>query len=275
MRTCIILLLQLFFISGISQNLRYEFGGRSTPSIKMEKLNEAKFINQAMPDFCRYVTLPPGERSLLNEQLKLTDLPNEFSADPREYFDPTFEKYSKVLYFVSMEISVLSKGKTLRSGSTDNLITAEQKNILAIADLGSDIHIKIRFRYKNRGNISFYDLDQIKEGEYTVTVIPATEAEFPGGFSEISNYLNKTVFNKIPAKNTSEKVRQVVVRFTISEEGQVTDAKLSRTSKDPATDKLLLDAISKMPKWKPARDSKGTRVKQEYCIPFGNNNGSC
>lgn len=270
MKTSIITLLLVSLLTmGFSQNSKYEYEGRLTPSIKREKLNHAQFINQIMPEFCRYVKLPSEERTLLNEQLKLIDRPNEFYIDPQVYFDHSVENYSKILYFVSMRISVVSKGKKLTSQSTGKILTAEQKNILNSADLGTDILIKIRFRYRNQGNISFSELDQIKEGEYAVTVVPETEAEYPGGFKGLTDYLIKNVFNKIPNKINAEKIRQAVVKFTVNEEGQVIDAKISRTSTDPDTDKLLLDAINKMPKWKPAGNLKGTKVKQEYSIPLG------
>jgi TonB family protein len=273
MKTYITLFLLSLFTAGFSQSSTFKYEGRSTPSIKKEKLNEAKFANQIMPEFCKYVILPFGERALLNEQLKLIDQPNEYHMDPYKFFDLSLENYSKILYFVSLEISSISKGKTMTSKSMSNMLTVEQKSILNAAEPGTDIRIKIKFKYKNQGNISFYDLEQVKEGEYSVTVVPEKEAEYPGGFKEITNFLIKNVFNKIPDKSKAEKIRLAIVKFTINEEGQVVNAQISRTSKDPQLDKLLLDAINKMPKWKPALNSKGAKIKQEYNIPLGINDG--
>ena len=61
--------------------------------------------------------------------------------------------------------------------------------------------------------------------------------------------------------------------FTVNEEGDVVDAKISKTSGDLLTDKLIVEGISKMPKWKPAKNSKGEKVKQDFIFNVGN--GGC
>jgi TonB family protein len=271
MKTRIITLLLIsFFATGFSQGLKYVYEGRFTPSIKKEKLNTAKFVNEIMPDFCRYIILPFGERNLLDDQLKARDPLNRNLLYPPEFYDLPQESYSNILYFISMDITTMNNGKTMLSKGVSNLITKEQKSILMAADAGTDIHIKIRFKYKNTGKVSYYDLEQIKEGDYTVTVIPETEAEYPGGFPAITNYINRNVFDKIPNKSDLSRNPPAVVKFTINEDGHISDARISRTSRNTKVDKLLLDAIIKMPNWKPAKDSKGKNIKQEYSIPLGN-----
>ena len=107
------------------------------------------------------------------------------------------------------------------------------------------------------------------EGQYKVTAVPATEAEYPGGFNKISEYINENVFNKIPKSDDAENIRNAIVNFTVNEEGQVVDAKISRSSENLKLDNLLLDTFNKMPNWKPAKNSKGINVKQEISIPLG------
>ncbi len=63
MKNALVILI-LFSISffGFSQNSRYEYRGRSTPSIKKDKLSEANLTGDIMPEFCRYFQLPYKER---------------------------------------------------------------------------------------------------------------------------------------------------------------------------------------------------------------------
>ena len=61
--------------------------------------------------------------------------------------------------------------------------------------------------------------------------------------------------------------------FTVNEEGEIVNAKISQTSGDSKTDKLFVEAINKMPKWKPAQNSKGVKVKQEFI--FNLSGGGC
>jgi TonB family protein len=282
MRTIVItLLLSLFIIPGNAQNSKYEYFGRYNPSVKKEKLKNAISIYEIMPEFSRYVVLQHKERLLLEEQLKLreqlqlNDQLNGYYIYPQDFYDLPLENYRKIIYFVSMEIFATCKGKTSSAQSINTLLTKEQKNLLNTADLGSDIRIKVKFRYKSQATVNSDDLKQTKEGEYAITVVPETEAGYPGGFKEMSDYLTKSFFYKLPQKSYSKKIREAVVKFVITEMGQVTEARISRTSSDPNADKLLLDAINKMPKWRPAKDLNGKSIRQEFSIPLNGGGGGC
>ena len=85
----------------------------------------------------------------------------------------------------------------------------------------------------------------------------------------MTQYLRENAINKIP-ETTSKQLQQVIVGFTVNEEGKIANVQISKTSGDPNTDKLLLEAINKMPKWRPAEDSKGVKVKQEFEFSVGN-----
>jgi len=263
----ITLVLFLLFLTGFSQNTKYQYFGRLTPSIKKEKLTKALFINEIMPEFSRYFQLPHDDRFQFDVQLKATDSPQGYFINTPENSNPK-KDHEKIINYVSIEIFATCEGKTLRSQSANKTISTEQKNILNSTDLGTDIRIKIKFKFK----YPLYDkVDTgVKEGEYSVTVVPETEAEYPGGSKKLTDYLIENVFNKIHDKKNTEKVHGAIVKFNINEEGQVVDVKMLRTSKEPKTDKLIIDAINRMPKWKPAKNAKGINIKQEFSIPFGN-----
>jgi len=257
----------LLILTGFSQNYRYEYNGRRSASIEREKLKQVKFINEIMPGFSRFVE-PYKERVLLNEQLRSAGNFNGFYTYPQELYDHSLENYNKIIYFVSIDISSGCNGKLATAHSTSDILTAEQKNILNTADLGSDISIKIRYKYKNHVGVGIEDRNT-KEGEYMLTIVPAKEAEYSGGFVQMSEYLLKNVYDKTSGKSAAEKISKAIVKFTIDEQGQVVEVKIARTSTDQAIDKLLLEAITKMPKWKPAENAKGKKVKQEFNIPLG------
>jgi TonB family protein len=257
------LLLLLVCIPGFSQNSRYNYNGRYTPSIKKENLGEARFISEIMPEFSRYVVLPNSDRTQLDWRILVY---------PQDYYYP-IENNTVKLDIVSIELSGSCGGKVMTALSYSDTLTKEQKNIINTVDLGSDIRIKLSFTDKNlvKGNPG--QSTKIQEGYYTVTVIPEKEAEYPGGYAQISAYLAGNVFDKITGTKTLREVQQSIVKFTVNEEGQVVDTKIYVGSKNPEVNNLLLDATQKMPKWKPAENSMGIKVKQEFTIPFGG--GGC
>jgi hypothetical protein len=69
--------------------------------------------------------------------------------------------------------------------------------------------------------------------------------------------------------------------FIVNEKGEAGEVKISRPSKDEHVNKVLLDAVSKMPRWIPATDATGKPVKQEFKIMVGGagnnsaNSGGC
>jgi TonB family protein len=263
--------LSLFFVltTCFSQNSTFEYNGRFTPSIKKEKLSGARFICEIMPEFSRYVSMPHRELDELRQLSKSVCPPQRNYGSFLTYpLDKYIQNYEQVIDYVSIEVLTTSNGKTLAARSSTDELTNEQKNILNSADLGSDIRIKIKFNYKKWVYKNIHSTDTLKEALYLITVVPATEAEYPGGFKQLSTYLTTNILDKISDKNRSKNILQAIVKFTVDEEGQLMDVKLSRTSTDLKTDQLILDAIHKMPKWKPAKNYQGMKVKQEMSIPF-------
>jgi len=256
----IILLAFLLYLTGFSQNSSFGNSGRFTPVIKKEKLSTARFINDVMPEFGRYFSLPYNDRVMLDQRRIL--------VYPQGDFYPQ-ENFNYYIDYVSVEIMAICNGIALTSQSSNDILTPEQIEIINNTDLGTDINIKVKFRFKDQAIDNLESGNALKEGKYTVTVVPASEALYPGGFEQITEYLTENVMNNISEKKASDKIQQAVVRFTVDEEGQIVNAEISRTSTDPKIDELLLDATKRMSKWTPAENSKGLKVRQVFSIPLG------
>ena len=100
-------------------------------------------------------------------------------------------------------------------------------------------------------------------------MVPETEAQYLGGYQLLKQYLKENAIDKISETNAKQ-LQLATVRFTINEEGQIIDAQIFKTSEDEKIDKLLLEAINKMPKWKPAENFNGIKVKQKFEFSVGN-----
>lgn len=62
----------------------------------------------------------------------------------------------------------------------------------------------------------------------------------------------------------------LAIKFTITEQGNITGIQVALPSKDPKIDEMLVTAVSKMPNWKPAEFSNGLKVKQNFVLTVGN-----
>ena len=137
--------------------------------------------------------------------------------------------------YVSVEIQATSNGEFITAVSPDDTLTPEQKSILSKVDMASDVIINVNYTYK-------IPVDNVIENNtmhVLMTVVPYHQAEYVGGYEQLINYLKektKPQFSGIDVK----KFRQMVIRFTVNENGKVTDAKIPQSLGDLKTEKLLI-----------------------------------
>jgi TonB family protein len=110
---------------------------------------------------------------------------------------------------------------------------------------------------------------------YKVREIPSTEAEFPGGLQQLTRYYAACLGSHIHETGPSKNIDRALVKFTVNEKGQVENAKISRSTTDPKIDLLLLNATTNMPKWTPAKNRQGRKVKQEFSVSPSGSTGGC
>ena len=91
--------------------------------------------------------------------------------------------------------------------------------------------------------------------------------EFPGGMTEMLNFLSSTLKYPKAAAEAGTQGR-VLVRFIINEAGEVTDASILQ-GVDELLDKEALRVVGEMPAWIPGRqDGKAVRVRYTLPISF-------
>lgn len=170
--------------------------------------------------------------------------------------------------YVSVEISATYAGKVMKAVSSNDALNSEQKNILNTADIGTSIVVDVNYKYKNS-----VTEDIVNHVMHTwLTVVPEIEAEYPGGYNRMTKYFKENGINKI-SESGRKLFQQVLIRFSIDKKGEIVDSKIYETSGDAEIDKILIEAINKMPKWRPAQNSKGIKVKQEFEFNVGTNGG--
>lgn len=101
-----------------------------------------------------------------------------------------------------------------------------------------------------------------KEGE--ITPLNETDAEFPGGTAELMKCLRIKGLPVYPRMNTTQKF--VTVQFTIDEEGNVRYPQVVKGF-EPSIDKLALETVGRLPKWKPAT-LRGKNIAVRKFVPL-------
>ena len=211
--------------SNFTSEIYFEVLGNYAHSVKKEKLDEAKVISDIIPGY---------PESWINQ-------------------------------YVSVEILAIRNGNSMKATSIGKVLNPEQKNILHVADLGTEIVINVNYKYKNPATdkIENYMLN------FSMMVIPEIEAEYIGGYQQLTRHIKENIINKI-SDNTLQQYQSGIVLFTIDEKGEITDTRISKSTGDIITDKFLIKSVNEMPKWKPAKNLNGIKVKQAFQFRVGN-----
>ena len=198
----------------------------------------------------------------LNEAHTLTDLHDE-ANNLNHYYNSSW-----IREYISVEILTSYKGGIRKVVSKNDTLSQEQKDIMNIADVSTDISVKVQYIPEN--TLTHND---IKELDFTFTVLPESEAKYPGGQQQLKQYLKENAIDKIPG-GSFKNYDLTSIKFTINEEGQIIDAHVFESVfqpyKDEKIDGLLLEAIRNMPCWEPAEYANGVKVKQELVLTVGN-----
>lgn len=176
-----------------------------------------------------------------------------------------FYKSEWVRTFHSVEVSTYHDGVTRKTLSKDDHLSQTQKENMATADAGSDIHVLVRYIPEN----TLKDNDS-KEFKFTFMVNPDRDASFAAGQDELRKYLRRHAIDKIP-HNSFKEYDLSVIAFTVNKKGEIVDPHLfSEESKDERIDAMLKEVVANMPNWVPAEYSNGTKIEQQLVLTVGN-----
>ena len=219
------------------------------PSIEMIRQN---FRFEVYP---ANVPAKPVSRKELSAAKSMLDLMSEYPS-------------TWVSNYISTEIGVISNGKKKTAEGSDGTLNKEQRALLKIADFNTEVSINVKYKQENSATREI----EVNNLNFLIGVIPDTEATYPGGEEALRAYLKKNVVDRISDADLRA-LDQGTVQFTINIKGQVEAVELTDKTDKSSIDQLLLKAIEAMPQWQPAKDTKGTTVKQQFKFSAGNRYG--
>ncbi|MFN0035702.1 MAG: energy transducer TonB [Saprospiraceae bacterium] len=206
--------------------------------------NDLKFeINKVLPS----ISIQENRLDKINT---LTDLDKRY---------PT----SWVREYISVEISAYKNGIQTKASGISDVLNQEQKELIRLADRGSDIAVSVMYLPENS-----LKNNTVKQYDFKVTIVPKN-AVFGEGAEQLLQYLQENCMVNIEAGSFTG-YDLTAIKFTITEQGHISDIQVALPSKDTKIDEMLVAAISKMPSWKPAEFSNGIKVKQNFVLTIGN-----
>jgi len=191
--------------------------------------------------------------STLKSAKTLTDLYERYPAD-------------WILSYISVELSVTCNGEVLQATGSSHELNEEQLSIIKQADFGSELRMDIKYLPDNT-----LKNKEIREVDYTFLIIPEEQASFKGDEENLEKYIKENAIAKL--EESKAEIREwTSVYFSINENGEVENVEFLKSSDDENADEIILNALTNMPKWKPAQTSGGQKVKQNFKFYIGNLN---
>lgn len=175
-----------------------------------------------------------------------------------------YYKASWVKSYNSVDILTTINGELTKATSPTDRLTAEQKDIMYRADVGTAITVKARYMPDNT-----LSHNELQEFNFSFTIDPDTPASFIGGHEVLQQYIKDKAIDHI-AEDVFTGYTLAAVTFTVNTEGEIIDAENFWTSEDEAVDALLLQTICTMPTWTPAEYANGKTVNQDFVLTVGN-----
>jgi hypothetical protein len=207
--------------------------------------NDLKFeINRVLPSFSI-------QENNLDKINTLTDLNKRY---PKSW----------VKKYFSVEISAFKNGVNTTVSGMSDVLNQEQKDLIRSADRNKDIMVSVNYLPENslKNNTP-------KQYDFKVSIMPENNATFSKSPEQLNQYLTKNGIANIEA-NSFTGYDLTAIKFTVTEQGNISDVQVAFPSKDIKIDEMLVKAISKMPNWKPAEYANGIKVKQSFVLTIGN-----
>ena len=180
-------------------------------------------------------------------------------SDLNRHYHPEWVRESR-----SVTLRTCEEGVWYATPGRAATLTPDQRTRLAAADAGSEVEFRISYLPENnlRDN-------PLREEKFSFVVEPTREARFPGPAAELKTYLKQRAADRVPP-GTFQGYDLAAVKFTVTTAGEVVNAHIFESSRNPAVDAVLLAAVRDMPRWEPARYADGTPAPREMALVMGN-----
>lgn len=162
-----------------------------------------------------------------------------------------------------LHTSIESKQTQLASNGDKEFFSTQQKIMLENIKIGDELLFKIKYVPNRKG-----ESELSKMIEFAIKVAPEKHATCLQAEAELDAFMEEEILTRI-----NKDIAAMSARFVIDNTGKLVEPIIEESSGNIAADAALINALIKMKNWKPAQNSKGENVAQEFQILIGNQVG--
>lgn len=227
---------------------------RYNPSVSADDLQEAQSVNDLSYELWQRMQMPSREREVLNNKLRYT-IGFQLNSNT---------SYASLVKVVSSTIKVATNGNESSAKNAGAMLSEGQKDLLKGLRNGDEFDVIVRFDHVGEELHG-----KSIEATTFVTILPHQAADFPGGIAAFNMYLEENLWSKIKGDKSFGSIDMAAVSFWVDKNGNLSKIKVVRSATSKKANQLILEVLSQMPNWIPAKNIRGELVEQEVRYSFG------
>lgn len=165
--------------------------------------------------------------------------------------------------YVLVETYRVTKNSEIKILGKDVTLNKKQRGLFKKANTGDDILVRVIYKSKNSLNDT-----STNETNILLTVVPEVSASFISDKNTLKEYLTKNSSKEI-VEWQFKPMQNATASFIVNEEGKVAEVNITKSTGVTSVDASIMELLYEMPRWLPAKNTEGEKVKQQFELVIG------
>ena len=165
--------------------------------------------------------------------------------------------------YVKVVLSSEQEEKVFQVTGPNDQLTPKQQALINQLNISDQLKILVKYNSINAAT----QIKELRNIEFTLTLVPEIEAQFKGGEENLNDYVQEEIIKKLEIHPQFDLAS---FSFNINEQGKIASVEMLQSSNNEIIDELILNQIRLMPNWNPAKNIAGENINQTFEILFGN-----
>lgn len=165
--------------------------------------------------------------------------------------------------YISTSLTINDLAPVINNDNTGGRLSAEQKNALSEAPIGSIISAKVTYKDEERQGHNII--------KFSTLLVPEIEARYKEGPLSMHRYVQDEIIDILNSEGVD--FQEARLSFLVSSRGAITEIEVIESTDDIPIDRFLINTIKGMNSWTPAIDKEGLPVAQRFELRLGTSYG--
>ncbi|WP_422089470.1 energy transducer TonB [Tenacibaculum ovolyticum] len=166
--------------------------------------------------------------------------------------------------YILVETYRITKNSEIKILGKDVTLNKKQRSLFKDTNVGDDVLVRVVYKSKN----SLTNSTNTNETNILLTVVPEVSASFISDKNTLKEYLTKNSSKEI-VEWQFKPMQNATAYFIVNEEGKVAEVNITKSTGVTSVDASIMELLYGMPRWSPAKNTEGKKIKQQFELVIG------